>query len=102
MCREHLNFCTFLELLRKSKQSLRAAEKSQEKVEAYDTAFSAEFFGYQSVEMLFCQENKNSNVVNFLPEPVFSQALFFFKNSYDFNYLVNFELTRNPPLTPCH
>ena len=47
----------FLELLRKSKQSLRAAEKSQEKVEANCTGFSAEFFGSQSVEM-FCFARK--------------------------------------------
>ena len=54
----------FLELLRKSKQSLIAAEKSQgadeksqEKVEANCTGFSAEFFGSQSVEM-FCLARK--------------------------------------------
>ena len=46
-----------------------AAEKSQEKVEANGTGFSAEFFGSQSIEMFFfCQENKNSNVDNFFPE----------------------------------
>ena len=45
-----------------------AAEKSQEKVEANCSGFSAEFFGFQSVEMLFCQENKNSNVDNFFQE----------------------------------
>ena len=51
-CWEHLNFCTFLELLRKAKQNLRIAEKIQaatgknnEKVEANFTGFSAEFFG---------------------------------------------------------
>ena len=53
-----------------------AAEKIQAKVEANCTGFSAEFFGFQSVEMLFCQENKNSNVVNFLPELDISGALF--------------------------
>ena len=47
-CVERLNFCKFLELLRKSMQSLGAAEKSQEKVEANGTGFSAEFFGSQS------------------------------------------------------
>ena len=35
------------------------AEKSQEKVEANGTGFSAEFFGRN---VLFCQENQNSNV----------------------------------------
>ena len=46
-----------------------AAEQSQEKVEANGTGFSAEFFGSQSSRnVLFCQENKNSNVDNFLPE----------------------------------
>ena len=49
-----------------------AAEKSWEKVEANGTGFSAEFFG-----SLFCQENKNSNVDNFLPELDISWALFF-------------------------
>ena len=44
-------FLRVFELLRKSKQSLRVAEKSQEKVEANGTGFSAEFFGSQSVEM---------------------------------------------------
>ena len=38
-------------------KSLRAAEKSQEKVEANCTGFSAEFFGSQSVEM-FCFARK--------------------------------------------
>ena len=58
-------------------KSLRAAEKSQEKVEANGTGFSAEFFGSQSVEMFyFGSENKNSNVDNFLPELDISRALF--------------------------
>ena len=47
----------FLKLLRKFKQSSRAAEKSREKVEANGTGFSAEFFGSQSVEM-FCFARK--------------------------------------------
>ena len=51
-------FFACLKLLRKSKQSLRAAEKSQEKVEANCTGFSAEFFGSQSVEM-FCFARKS-------------------------------------------
>jgi hypothetical protein len=53
-------------------------EKNKEKLEANCTGFSAEFFGSQSVEM-FCFARKTKiqlNVVNFLPEPVFSQALF--------------------------
>ena len=49
-----------------------AAEKNKEKVQAKFTGFSAEFFGSQwtsvSSDVLFCQENKNSNVDNFLPE----------------------------------
>ena len=57
-------FLRVFELLRKSKQSLRAAEKSQEKIEellrkieAKCTGFSAEFFDSQSVEM-FCFARK--------------------------------------------
>ena len=71
--RKVLRTFEFLELLRKSKQSLRAAEKSHKKVEAKSTGFSAEFFGSQSVlsrNILFCQENKNSNFDNFFPELV--------------------------------
>ena len=48
-----------------------AAEKSQEKVEANCTGFSAEFFDSHfsvSRNVLFCQENKNSNIDNFLSE----------------------------------
>ena len=56
-------------------QSLRAAEKSQEKVEAKGTGFSAEFFDSQSVE-IFCFSRKISNVDNFLPELDIFQALF--------------------------
>ena len=44
----------------KIKQSLRAAEKRREKVEANGTGFSAEFFGSQSVEM-FCFARKTKN-----------------------------------------
>ena len=51
----------------KIKQSLRAAEKSQEKVEANGTGFSAEFFGSQSVEMFCFTREKKSNVGNFFP-----------------------------------
>ena len=40
-----------------------AAEKNKEKVEANCTGFSAEFFVSRNV--LFCQENKNSNVDKF-------------------------------------
>ena len=44
-----------------------AAEKSQEKVEANSTGFSAEFFGSQSVEMysLLNQLFTTWNIVNF-------------------------------------
>ena len=46
-----------------------AAEKSQEKVEANGTGFSAEFFGSQSIEMFcFTRKAKKSNVDNFFPE----------------------------------
>ena len=44
----------------KIQASLRAAEKSKEKVEANCTGFSAEFFGSQSVEM-FCFARKTNN-----------------------------------------
>ena len=57
--------------LRAAEKSQGAADKNKEKVEANCTGFSAEFFGFQSVKMFsfeFCQENKNSNVDNFLPE----------------------------------
>ena len=54
-----------------------AAEKSQEKVEANGTGFSAEFFGSQSIEMFcFARKTKKSNVDNFLPELDISRALF--------------------------
>jgi hypothetical protein len=76
-CRKHLNFCAFLELLRKFKQSLRAAEKSQEKVEANGTWFLSRVLWFSvSRNVLFCQENENSNVDNFLPELDISRALF--------------------------
>ena len=49
-------------------KSLRAAEKSQEKVEAKGTGFSAEFFDSQSVEVFCFASKKNSDVDNFFPE----------------------------------
>ena len=67
-----MNFRAFLELLRKSKQNLRASEKSHgaaekniEKVEANCIGFSVEFFWFSVRNVLFCQENKNSIVDNF-------------------------------------
>ena len=67
-------FARFLKLLRscweKSRKTWGDTEKNKEKLEANCTGFSV------SRNVLFCQENKNSNVVNFLLEPVFSQALF--------------------------
>ena len=49
-----------------------AAEKNKEKVQAKFTGFSVEFFGSQwtsvSSDVLFCQENKNSNFDNFFSE----------------------------------
>ena len=56
-------------MLRKSKQSLRAAEKNNEKVEANYTGFSAELFGAQSIEMLcFARRTKIQIVDNFFSE----------------------------------
>ena len=58
-CQEHLNFCAFLELLRKSKQSLRAAEKSQEKLKlTLHWLLSRVLWFSVSRNVLFCQENK--------------------------------------------
>ena len=65
-CQEHLNFLAFLELLRKSKQKLEAAEKNKEKIEASCTGCSAEFFASQSVEMLcFARKTKFQRLTTF-------------------------------------
>ena len=66
----------FLRIFGATEKSQGAPEKNKEKVEANCTGFSAEFFASQSVEILFCQENKYSNVDNFLLELVISQALY--------------------------
>ena len=63
-CREHLIFCAFLELLRAAWKSHEAAEKNKEKSWSYLTALASQ----QSSLVLFCQENKNSNVYNFILE----------------------------------
>ena len=62
-------FFACLKLLRKSKQSLRAAEKSQEKVEANSTWLLSRVLWFSvSRNIQFCQGNKNSYVDNFFPE----------------------------------
>ena len=57
---EHLNFFAFLELLRKIKKKL--------KLTALASQQSFNFWFSVSRNVLFCQENKNSNVDNFFPE----------------------------------
>jgi hypothetical protein len=75
-----LNFYASLELLRKSKQSLRAAEKSQEKVEANGTGFSAEFFGSQSVEMICFARKTKIQMLTTSCWSLTSLGLFFLKS----------------------
>ena len=63
LCWEHLNFRAVFEaaeeLLRKAKKKCGDTEKNKEKLEAYCTGFSAEFFGSQSVEMFgFARKTK--------------------------------------------
>ena len=47
------SFMRFWSCWENSSKSLRAAEKNKEKVEANCTGFSAELFGFQSVEIFF-------------------------------------------------
>ena len=64
----HAVFEAAEELLRKAKKKCGDTEKNKEKLEASCTGFSAVIWFSVSRNVLFCKENKNSNVDNFLPE----------------------------------